>query len=127
MNIENGKATVMYGEIVEATQDFSINFDDGSRHDVKPGDKAIIGFDGMLYQFSEDVAQPMVNVNYDGFSSFGLARFLALYLDINLDIGKKLSDTGVSLDMLCDYIREGLVRIGMNDDLEDDEPDDEDY
>lgn len=120
MKIENGKASVMYGEIIEATQEFNIEFDDGTNHIVNLGDKAIVGFDGYLYQFSKDVAQKISNVEYEGFSSMGLAQFLALYLDINLDIGKKLSDIGVSIDTLVDYMRAGLVRLGMNDDLKSD-------
>ncbi len=125
---ENGVYHLMYGEILEANEDVNIELDDDTTCTIDKGSNAIVGFDDMLYHFNADVVQP-IDTNemfIDGVSSSGLSVFLAKYLDINMGIEEVLKAHNMSLDMLAEYIRHALIRLGAIDDMQETEPEEDD-
>lgn len=111
--MEQAELKVLRGSIVIANQDRKYKNKENVIT-VKTGDKFIVGYDGLLHSLDKNIALTIEDeLEVEGYSATGLAKYLVAWLDAQLDLSENLRRTMLGLNDFVDVIENALTIVGM--------------
>lgn len=116
------KFKVRMGEILVAQADITYENDKNQKTTIRKGEKSVLGFDGAIHRLRQrTIIIPDESFEIVGYCAAGLADFITVWLDKNLDLENVLKKSEYSVDDVRECVETALIEIGMEAENDEDE------
>lgn len=106
------------GAALETTNAFNLETTDGMTFHIEKGEMGVVGFDKYVHYLNHNLVEQIdeEKIELDGISARGLATYLTVYLDANMNLEAMLKEHNMDADMFVEYIVGAFENIGLPDD-----------